>query len=187
MGAYKKIILEIDVDHVEETHEEAFVHKCKALFERIMRKFSASSVKVSVAQPAETVSGLLPFFITERGNRLCVNQSVIDDRWPDLPQQKFVTRSIELVLLHLDEDEFNTYSLATEMHLSKASFYRKMKLFTKVSAKEFIRIVRMQAAFQLLSQRSFTVSEVAWKCGYSSVRHFSKLFYKTFKTLPSRM
>jgi transcriptional regulator GlxA family with amidase domain len=94
---------------------------------------------------------------------------------------------MSVILQRLDEPQLNAFSLAADMNLSKASLYRKIKLLTNQSIHDFTRMVKMQAAYQLLSTQEFSVAEVAWQCGYSSVRHFSKLFFQVYQTLPSKM
>ena len=46
---------------------------------------------------------------------------------------------------------------------------------------------RMQRAYELLSERRFNVSEVAWEIGYTNVGHFSAAFKKRFSISPKRL
>jgi AraC-like DNA-binding protein len=180
----KRIILEIDVDQVDH-FDDQLMDQCKSLFIRIMKKFSPSSIVVRPLRGSST-NETLPFFICGTYDNLYPDEEVIRLRWSGV-HRAFISKCVRLILDHLEDNHLNTFSLADKLHLSKASFYRKIKLLTNLSAKDFIKLVKMQAALQLLSGKSYTVSEVAWKCGYSSARHFSKLFFQTYQTLPSRV
>ena len=184
-----KLIFEIDFVHPNDSIcDDQLIDQCKAIFIRIMRKLSSRSVRIrekkDVLQPLDHRAG---FLIEKEGAELVPNGKTIAQKWPVPIQHQFVSRCVQLILDHLDDQDFNTYTLAEKLNLSKASFYRRIKWLTGVSAKDFIKLIKMQSAFQLLAEKNFTVSEVSWKCGYSSVRHFSKLFFQTYKALPSRI
>jgi transcriptional regulator GlxA family with amidase domain len=56
---------------------------------------------------------------------------------------------------------------------------------TGESPGELIRRMRLERASQLLEQHAGTVAEVAYRVGFSSVSHFSKVFKDRFGANPS--
>lgn len=99
----------------------------------------------------------------------------------------FVTRCITLIVDHLEEVDFNLLKFSELLNVSKPTFYRKIKATTGLSARDFILQIKMQVAYQLLQTGKYSVSEVAWRCGYQSVRYFSKKFFDRFKQYPSKI
>jgi AraC-like DNA-binding protein len=102
-------------------------------------------------------------------------------------QHDFLTKCFQYIVDHANRENFNLPKLAEGLNVSKATFYRKIKMITGYSPLEFVTKIKMQIAYDLLRTKKYSVSEVAWKCGYNSVKHFSKIFYRTFNSYPSKV
>lgn len=50
---------------------------------------------------------------------------------------------------------------------------------------EYLRDIRMKRAAIILKNGNYTVSQVMYKVGYSSLGYFSKCFLKVYNTTPS--
>ena len=62
--------------------------------------------------------------------------------------------------------------------------YRKLKNLTDLSARDFIRYVRLQRAAQLLKNSQLTVSEIAYQVGFNDPGYFTRCFKKQFNQSP---
>jgi AraC-like DNA-binding protein len=100
---------------------------------------------------------------------------------------EFIDKCIKNVIDNLSNDKYSILAIARELNVSKPTFFRRIKQITGLSAKAFVTQVKMQVAYRLLLTKKYTVSEVAWQCGYASARHFSKIFYSTFQQYPSKI
>jgi AraC-like DNA-binding protein len=60
-----------------------------------------------------------------------------------------------------------------------------LQALTGKSPLEFIRVIRLQHAAQLLEKSQLTVSEVAYKVGFNNPKYFAKYFREEFNVLPS--
>ncbi len=98
----------------------------------------------------------------------------------------FLERVRVVVEDRLDDSTFGVEILADEVGLSKRQLQRKLRASTQLSVAGYIRSMRLERAAQLLHQRSGTVSEVAYKVGFRSVDHFSKLFRQIYGVPPSQ-
>jgi len=78
-----------------------------------------------------------------------------------------------------------TGALAFPMGLGRTVFYRKVRGVTGYSPNEYIRIVRMKKAAELLLESNYTVSEVSYKVGINDPFYFSKCFKHHFGVSPS--
>ena len=89
----------------------------------------------------------------------------------------FVDKCVKIISDHIDREGFNMQMLADLLHLSNQTFYPRVKAITGLNRRDFIRTIKMQVAYQMLLTKNYRVSEVAWRCGYSSPRHFSKVCF----------
>lgn len=99
--------------------------------------------------------------------------------------QKFLNRLNELILQHLDDEDFGVDQLGQEIGLSRTQLHRKLKAITGQSPGDCIRQTRLLRALALLQARVGTVAEVSYQVGFSSPNHFSTAFSKQFGYPPS--
>ena len=76
----------------------------------------------------------------------------------------------------LENAQFTVDEFASIMGLGRTVFYRKVRGVTGYSPNEYIRIVRMKKAAELLLESNYTVSEVSYKVGINDPFYFSKCF-----------
>jgi signal transduction histidine kinase/ligand-binding sensor domain-containing protein/DNA-binding response OmpR family regulator len=80
---------------------------------------------------------------------------------------------------------FSVDDFARQMKIGRTIFYKKVKGVTGYSPNEYIRIIRMKKAAELLQTGEFTVSEVSYKVGINDPFYFSKCFKTQFGISPS--
>jgi len=86
----------------------------------------------------------------------------------------------------IDEGKFSIPELAETMNLSERQFRRKLKQHTEMLPAAFMREIRLKKAEYYLQKKVFeTVAEVCFAVGFSTPRHFSKLFQERFGRRPS--
>lgn len=76
--------------------------------------------------------------------------------------------------------------LAESVGMSRAHLHRKLKELTNLSARDFIRSIRMKQAARLLSENNLTIAEVAYATGFSNASHFSTVFKDYFGQTPTQ-
>lgn len=86
---------------------------------------------------------------------------------------------------HLADEEFNINVMAQAMGMSYSSLYAKIKSLTGQSPQAFFITYRMNMAMELLKSRQYTVSEVCYMVGASSLASFSRSFKRQFGFPPS--
>jgi TolB-like protein/class 3 adenylate cyclase len=92
----------------------------------------------------------------------------------------FLRRLTEVVENNLSNEQFGVSELADEMGMSRSNLLRRVKKMTDLSVSQFIRNVRLKHAMEMLSGTSHTVSEVAYKVGFSSTSYFIKCFRELY-------
>ena len=98
---------------------------------------------------------------------------------------KLIKKAVELVEANLDNPDFTVEQMSTDLGMSRVHLYKKLSSLTGKSPVEFIRLIRLQRAAQLLGTSQLTVSEIAYKVGYNNAKYFSKHFKLEYGVLPS--
>jgi AraC-like DNA-binding protein len=98
--------------------------------------------------------------------------------------EDFLNGLIAIIHAHLDEVELDVDELAKAMNMSRATLYRKVKSISELTPNDFIRLIRLKKAAELLLQKEYRVNEIAFIVGFNSVSYFSKCFQKQFGLLP---
>jgi AraC-like DNA-binding protein len=102
-------------------------------------------------------------------------------------EEKFLLKVREVVQEHLDDEHFSVEELSRKVGMSRAQIHRKLSALTGKSASRFVRSYRLQHAMQLLESHSGTVSEIAYKVGFSSPAYFTKCFSEEYDMSPSQV
>lgn len=100
-------------------------------------------------------------------------------------EEQFVEHFRRLVLERLDDETLSVEQLAEKLAMSRTQLYRKIKALTNFSPNELIRNIRLTIARQMLERGTMTVSEVAYKTGFTSPSYFTKCYSDFFGTRPS--
>lgn len=100
--------------------------------------------------------------------------------------EKFLSQALEIVEKHMDKPEFSVEDLSREMHMSRVTLYRKVLSLTGKSPLEFIRLIRLKRAAQLLEKSGMTIAEIAYEVGFNNPKVFAKFFKEEFNITPSQ-
>lgn len=112
--------------------------------------------------------------------------SIRPDEVTDVPMdQLFLKTVFETIESHLEDDQFGVGKLSEVAGMSVTHLNRKLNALIGQSGGKLIRSLRLKKASELLSQKSATVSEVAYRFGFSDPGNFSKSFKKQFGVSPS--
>ena len=87
-----------------------------------------------------------------------------------------MSKIMKVINENLSNTELNVEMLAANVGLSRVHVHRKLKELTNLSARDFIKNIRLQQAAALLKEKKLTVSEVAYATGYANLSHFSSSF-----------
>lgn len=88
---------------------------------------------------------------------------------------------------NISNEYYSVEALAEEVGYSRSQLFRKLKALMDKSPLEMIKEQRLHYAKQLLMNKSVTVSEAAYKVGYSNVSYFSQSFKKMFDVFPGEV
>lgn len=96
----------------------------------------------------------------------------------------FIQKLTELVEANLANEHFGIEELAREMGMSHSSLHRKLRIATNQNVSQFIRILRLKKARELLLSEELTAAEIAYRVGFGSPTYFNKCFHQHFGCTP---
>src|SRR5690606_7771951 len=91
---------------------------------------------------------------------------------------------IKTIHARLDEVVLDVDRLADAWNMRRATFYCKVRQMYEMTPNDYIRLVRLKKAAELLRAKDYRISEIAYLVGFNSPSYFSKCFQKQFGVLP---
>lgn len=106
---------------------------------------------------------------------------------PPSPDERFLQKAISIVEANLNDSEFGVSDFAKQLGMSRSVLYRKFSALTDQSVKEFINMIRLKQAAELLKLGLCeSIAEVAYSVGFSDAQYFSKKFKKHYNMTPTQ-
>ena len=99
---------------------------------------------------------------------------------------EFIRKIHEIIEAHMDNPDFSVDDFAQATNMGRTLFYKKIKGLTNYSPNEYLRIIRLKKASELLKTTDLNVSEIAYKVGFNDPDYFSKCFREHFEMRPTQ-
>ncbi|SFT53517.1 Signal transduction histidine kinase [Algoriphagus locisalis] len=115
-------------------------------------------------------------------NKIQINASEVNVTSLD---DQLIQKAVALVEKYMEDPQLSVEFLSKELGMSRVHLYKKLQSITGKSPIEFIRLIRLKRASQLLAKSQLNVSEIAYMVGYNNAKYFAKHFKAEFNTLPS--
>lgn len=103
------------------------------------------------------------------------------NRLPDIDRIKSAMKFIE----NNYSNEISLSDISAKVHFSTCYFSRMFKRFTGINFGTYISEVRIEHAEFLIKTTSKSITEIAFECGFNSVRTFNRAFKKIKGQTPS--
>ena len=117
--------------------------------------------------PAE-IQGEVP--VSGQSNASSPNDSVSPE------DDEIMKRMLAFIEKHLGDSDVTIDDIASAAAVSRSGLHRKVKHLLGTSPMEFLREARIRKAKQMLAESNKPITEVAYQCGFSDPKYFSKCF-----------
>jgi DNA-binding response OmpR family regulator len=145
----------------------------------IMKPFKIGLVLVRIKNLLESRKKLRELFNRETGfNTRLAGTNATD--------KAFLAKATSLIEENISNEAFNVEWLSAQMYLSRSQLYRKIKALTNQSVQDFVNTIRLNKAAALLVEGGLSVSEIAFRAGYSDSTTFGRSFQKLFGETPKK-
>lgn len=98
----------------------------------------------------------------------------------------FLIKINKCILDNISNERFDANALSTAMAMSRAQLLRRLKALTGNSPGFYIKTMRLEKAKELLETSDLSVSEAAFKTGFSTPSNFTKVFSEKYGITPSQ-
>ena len=97
----------------------------------------------------------------------------------------FMSRVVSFIEEHIMDSEINVDDMASAAAVSRSSLNRKMKMLVGVTPADFLREARIKRACSLLATTKMAISDIAYRCGFSDPKYFSRTFRQSTGMTPT--
>ena len=99
---------------------------------------------------------------------------------------KFITNVKKNVEDNINNPALTVDMLCGLMGMSRTSFYNKLRALTDQAPGDYIRLIRLKRAVQLLKEDTHSITEIAEMTGFSDAKYFREVFKKHYNVSPSQ-
>ncbi len=100
---------------------------------------------------------------------------------------RFLNTLKDFILSNIDNPEINIDVLSNHLAVSRVQLNRKVKALTGQTPNNFIKLMRLKKAYELIRHLGIRVSDAAFMTGFSDPNYFTLCFKKEFGENPSRI
>lgn len=99
--------------------------------------------------------------------------------------ERFLIKLQEVAEKHIENIDFSMEEFAYELAVSRPILFSKVKALTNQTPNNFLKIMRLKRAKQLLESDKLNISDIAYLVGFRDARYFSKCFQKEYGLTPT--
>jgi len=137
------------------------------------------------AKSEETVEQSSPKKISKAPKENSSKRSIDEIKGDD---KMFLERVRRFIEANIDNSSASIDEMASAAAVSRSTLNRRLHSLIGVTAVQLLIDARMQRAHQLLTEdETLSVTEIAYKCGFSDVHYFSRSFKQRYGVPPSEL
>lgn len=160
----------------------------KGIDDYITKPFSASFLRTRIQNLLRQRKTLQELYRTSltAGNRSLINES-LEPAQPHIMSgdEIFIQKLMDFMESNMDNPSLSVDDFVDSFSMSRAVFFKKMKMLLGISPVNFIQDIRIKRAIQLMKSGLNSVADIAYRCGFSDPNYFAKCFKKQIGISPS--
>ncbi len=152
-------------------------------------EFGADSYIPKPFSPEELKLTVRNLYSTSQKNREDYKKSIHSEKAFEeriKSNNSYINKLINLVITNIDNHEYSVNELADDIAISRSQLHRKISALTGFSTTNFIRMIRLEKAKDMLKNNEGNVTEIAYQCGFNSQSYFTKSFTEHFGESPKK-
>lgn len=100
-------------------------------------------------------------------------------------KDSFLEKARKIIEKDIANPELSVEMLSKQMNMSRSNLHLKFKSIINQTPSDFIRIIRLNFAAQILLNNDSNIVEAAYSSGFNSPSYFAKCFKQHFKKTPT--
>ena len=183
--SYLTIIFDMDINKEDAEKLKNTIFKVKQEDIDILTKFNKASKQYDLFTPIllNSLVQMLIVLIISRLNETTSNKPIITKM-----QQNYDNELLSEIVLYIKENiysQINVEDICQRFSISRSTIQTLFISNLKISPKQYILDLKFAKAQQMIKESSYSMSEIARICGFSSIHYFSRIFKEKFKTTPT--
>ena len=146
----------------------------------IMKPFNIEILQKTVENLINTRQQLRKVFTGQQNQESKVQKLEVKS-----PDEKLMERIMKVINENISNPNLTIETITTEVGISRVHLHRKLKELTNQTTRDFIRNIRLKEAARLLSEKQYTISEIATLTGFTDPNNFSTTFKELYGMPPS--
>ena len=103
----------------------------------------------------------------------------------DNKDDSLFVRAVKLCCKHYSQEKFSVQQLAAGLNVSASRLQQLFSQNLQLSVKEYITLLRISKAESLLQESNASIIDIAYICGYGTVRSFNRSFLSICGVTPT--
>lgn len=99
--------------------------------------------------------------------------------------EQLLGKALHIVDENISNELFDIPTFCEELGVSRTMLFTKIKAWTNLTPNEFIQVMRIKRAAQLLEQDKLNIAQVGFAVGFKNPKYFSKCFQRHYTITPS--
>ncbi|AUS06269.1 hybrid sensor histidine kinase/response regulator transcription factor [Pseudotamlana carrageenivorans] len=95
-------------------------------------------------------------------------------------------KALQIVEKNISNEQFDIPMFCKELGVSRTVLFKKIKVWTDFTPKDFIQHIRLKKAADLLEQDQYSISQISYMVGFKNPKYFSKCFRNKFDKTPTQ-
>lgn len=108
----------------------------------------------------------------------------VDNMQMNKSDEEFMNKVIGVIEDNITDDNFGVERMAEILCMSRSSLLRKIKTVFNLSSVDFIRLIKLKKAAELIQEGKHRIGDICYMVGINSTSYFSKIFLKQFGMTP---
>ncbi len=151
----------------------------------IAKPFNEQELTLTVSNLLNTRDKSRDYFLSELARPQIPTNHETPAPTDTSPENSFIRNMNQCIEAHYNDPLFGVAEMADHLFLSRTQLHRKTKALTGENPGKILRLYRLRKAADMLRQKDYSISAVAYECGFKDPSYFTKAFSTEYGTTPS--
>lgn len=184
--SYLTVIFDMEIDQPELILNKVF--HCSAELHNILRNFVRESSSDLPYSNTLMLCYLQEFIVLLAQSNLVIQKDIEPAKLGNVAIQHFQDELLQEILTYMNEmvaEPITIEEICHKFSISRSSLQSLFKTHLHDSPKNYLINIKLAKSKELIRENRFTISEIAFNLGFSSIHYFSRLFKQHFEIPPS--
>ncbi len=152
------------------------------LYRKVFKNIYFNQAENCILFPGKLLDRKNPFYQPYVGEILLKHaEKILEKR---MAKETLEQQTSTIILKHLPKGTVSADQVASELHMSRQTLFRKLKAETGLSFRELLKTTRKELAGKFVADNQFLLTEIAYLLGFSESSAFNRAFKSWYHSSP---